>query len=309
MSSASSFGLVAATFTAFDAAGTVNLAAIEQQAEVLTTQGLRGVFVCGTSGEFASLSVAERIAVAQRWSEVVGNDLELIVHVGHSSLPDARVLAAHAEEIGAAAIAAVGPYYFRPRGMSELVAFSAQIAAAAPRTPFFYYHIPSFTGVTGSMLEYMRAASATIPTFAGLKFTHENLAEYASCVAYEDNRYEIFFGRDEMLLGALPLGAHSGVGTTYNVAAPLYQRLYDAYTAGDLETARMWQNRAIAMVDVAVAHGGMPAFKAMMRFNGVDCGPSRLPLSSLDDAAMERLHEDLDQVGFFAAMQEASSGS
>lgn len=309
MSSEHALGLVAATFTPFDAAGAVNLSAIAKQAEVLTEQGLRGVFVCGTSGEFASLSVPERIDVAQRWSDVVGNDLELIVHVGHSSLPDARALAAHAEQIGAAAIAAVGPYYFRPRGISELVAFSAEIAAAAPRTPFFYYHIPSFTGVTGSMLEYMRAASSTIPTFAGLKFTHENLAEYASCVAFDGGRYEIFFGRDEMLLGALPLGAHSGVGTTYNVAAPLFGRLYHAYTAGDLETARIWQNRAIAMVDVAVAHGGMPAFKAMMRFNGVDCGPSRLPLPSLDEAAMERLHEDLERVGFFAAMREASSSA
>lgn len=309
MSSEHALGLVAATFTAFDANGALNLATIEKQAEVLTDQGLRGGFVCGTSGEFASLSVAERIKVAQRWSEVVGNDLELLVHVGHSSLPDARVLAAHAEAIGAAAIAAVGPYYFRPRGIAELVEFSAEIAAAAPRTPFFYYHIPSFTGVTGSMLEYMRAASTAIPTFAGLKFTHENLAEYASCVAYEDNRYEIFFGRDEMLLGALPLGAHSGVGTTYNVAEPLFQRLYAAYTTGDLETARTWQNRAIAMVDVAVAHGGMSAFKSMMRFNGVDCGPSRLPLTSLDDAAVDRLREDLGQVGFFTALQEASSGS
>jgi hypothetical protein len=47
----------------------------------------------------------------------------------------------------------------------------------------------------------------------------------------------------------------------------------------------------------------------MMRFNGVDCGPSRLPLSSLGDAAVERLHEDLEQAEFFAALREASSES
>ena len=120
-------------------------------------------------------------------------------------------------------------------------------------------------------------AAATIPTFAGLKFTHENLAEYAHCVAYGNGRYEIFFGRDEMLLGALAMGASSGVGTTYNFSAPIFQRVYEAFTRGDLDEARHWQGLAIAMIEIAVAHGGMPAFKAMMRWFGVDCGPCRLP--------------------------------
>ena len=64
--------------------------AIERQAEELVRQRLRGVFVCGTSGEFASLTVPERMEIARRWREVAGPDLEVIVHVGHTSLGDAR---------------------------------------------------------------------------------------------------------------------------------------------------------------------------------------------------------------------------
>jgi N-acetylneuraminate lyase len=295
-------GLVAATFTAMHPDGAINLDAIERQAALLIEQGLRGAFVCGTSGEFASLTTPERMDVAQRWRDVAGGDLEIIVHVGHTSLGDARALAAHAEEIGADGIAAVGPYYFRTRGVAETVDFSARISAAAPNTPFSYYHIPSFTGVVLPMAEFLPAAAAAIPSFAGLKFTHENLAEYAHCLAYDNGRYEMFFGRDEMLLGALAMGATSGVGTTYNAAAPLYQRMHAAFLSGDMEEARRWQARANVMIDVAVAHGGMPAFKTMMRWCGVDCGPSRPPLISLDDDCAERLRADLEGIGFFDAI-------
>jgi N-acetylneuraminate lyase len=302
-------GLVAATFTAFHANGALNLSAIERQAEELVRQRLRGVFVCGTSGEFASLTVPERMDIAQRWREVAGPDLEVIVHVGHTCLGDAESLAAHAEQIGASAIAAVGPYYFRPRAVPEVVDFSARVASAAPNTPFFYYHIPSFTGVVLPMADFLPVASAAIPNFGGLKFTHENLAEYAHCVAYQDGRYEMFFGRDEMLLGALAMGASSGVGTTYNYSAPVFQRMYEAFNRGDMGEARHLQGHAISMIEIAVAHGGMPAFKAMMRWFGVDCGPCRPPLVSLDDDQAARLHADLSEIGFLDAVSRSTEPS
>lgn len=302
-------GLVAATFTAFHTNGALNLSAIERQAEELVRRRLRGVFVCGTSGEFASLTVPERMEVARRWREVAGPDLEVIVHVGHTSLGDAESLAAHAEQIGASGIAAVGPYYFRPRAVPEVVDFSARVASAAPNTPFFYYHIPSFTGVVLPMAEFLPAASAAIPNFGGLKFTHENLAEYAHCVAYQDGRYEMFFGRDEMFLGALAMGASSGVGTTYNFSVPIFQRIYEAFNRGAMDEARHWQGHAISMIEIAVAHGGMPAFKAMMRWFGVDCGPCRPPLVSLDDDQAARLYTDLAQIGFFDAVSSTELSS
>jgi N-acetylneuraminate lyase len=299
------FGFVAATFTACHADGGINLGAIEAQAADLVRQRLRGAFVCGTTGESASLTTAERMAVAGRWSEVAKPDLEVIVHVGHTSLGDARALAAHAERIGAAGIAAVPPFYFRPRTVAELVDFSARIAAAAPRTPFYYYHIPALTGVALPMAEFLPAAMAAIPTLAGVKFTDEDLADYARCLELADGRYEIFFGRDEILLAALGLGARSGVGTTYNFAAPLLRRMYEAFAQGDLDEARRWQAGANRMIDTAVAHGGIPAFKTMTRWLGIDCGPCRPPLVSLDEDHAARLRSDLERIGFFEALAGA----
>ena len=296
-------GLIAATFTAFDADGRLDLGAVERQAEDLVRQGLRGVFVCGTTGESASLTTAERIALAGRWREVVGNALEVIVHVGHTSLGDARVMAEHAEAVGAAGIAAVSPYYFRPVGIPEAVGFAAAVAATAPNTPFFHYHIPSMTGVDLPMAEFLPVAAAAIGSFGGVKFTDAKLGDFARCLELAAGRYEIFFGRDEFLLAALALGARSGVGSTYNFSAPLFHRLGRAFAAGDLVEARRLQLMANRMVGVAVEHGGIPAFKAMTRWFGVDCGPCRPPLVNLDADRVASLEAALDRIGFFAEVE------
>ena len=77
-------GLVAAPFTAFHTDGSLNLALIEKQAASLVANGVAGAFVCGTTGEGISLTVAERMQVAERWQQVAGPQLRVIVHVGHA---------------------------------------------------------------------------------------------------------------------------------------------------------------------------------------------------------------------------------
>jgi N-acetylneuraminate lyase len=150
-------GLVAAPFTPFHADGTVHEDAIDRQSERLIADGVDGAFVCGTTGEGPSLTTAERMLVASRWAGA-RRRLKLFVHVGHSSAADARTLAAHAQSIGADAIACLAPFFFKPRTAGELAAFCRHVAAAAPDLPFYYYHIPSLTGVSLAMRDFLPEA-------------------------------------------------------------------------------------------------------------------------------------------------------
>src|SRR5690349_10028693 len=138
-------GLIAAPFTAFHADGKLNLGMIKQQAELLRQNKVAGAFVCGTTGEGVSLSLPERQQIAEKWREWVGPELAVIVHVGHTCQEDACQLASHAQQMGAAAIAAVAPYFFQAASPNDLVDFFAPIAGAAPDLPFYYYHIPSMS--------------------------------------------------------------------------------------------------------------------------------------------------------------------
>lgn len=293
-------GLVAAPFTPFTKTGQVDFAMIGRLAASLAANKIAGAFVCGTTGEGVSLTVAERKRVAERWLAGAGKNLRVIVHVGHTALGDSRALAAHAQQIGAAAIGCMAPYCFKPATAEDLARFCAEVASAAPELPFYYYHIPCVTGVTVPAAAFLRAAAERIPNLAGVKFTHEDLMDFAACVRFDGGRFDALFGRDEMLLAGLAVGARGAIGSTYNYAAPIYHRILRAFARGDLAAAQEAQARANAMIGVLIRYGGMPpAGKAFMKAIGLDCGPCRLPLRTLTEAQAEALRGEAEAVGFF----------
>ena len=299
-------GLIAAPFAPLGPDGKINLAIIPDVAASLKKNGVNGAFVNGTTGEFMSLTVAERLQIIEAWSKTSTPGFALIAHVGALALDDARTMAAQAQSLGFTATAAMSPFFFHAPGIDELVAFLGEIAAAAPDLPFYYYHIPSITNVKFTGLAFLKAASGKIPNLAGIKFTHEDLMDFAECQAFEDGRFDILFGRDESLLSALATGAKGAVGSNYNFAGPIYNKVIAAYNAGDIETAQKYQQQARQIVIAGIKQGGQPAFKSIMKMIGVDCGPVRLPLRNLTAAQYDTLQQELEALGLFSALQETA---
>jgi N-acetylneuraminate lyase len=293
-------GLVAATHTPFHADGRLNLAIVERQAEHLLRQGVQTIFIGGSTGECHSLTIEERLALAHRWSEVVcGSALSLVIHVGSNCLADARQLANQALHLGAAAISAMAPSYFKPKSVEVLVACCAEIAAAAPSVPFYFYDIPSMTGVQLPMAEFLAKAEQRIPNLAGIKFTSPDLLAYQQCLNLQKGRFDVPWGVDEYLLAALALGANGAVGSSYNFAAPVYQRVMSAFAKGDLATARAEQFRSVQLIELLASYGYMAAAKAVMGFLGVEVGPPRLPNTALTEEQRAEFKTILERLGFF----------
>lgn len=294
-------GLVAAPFTAMNQDGSINLDIIESQADSLAQNKVVGAFLCGTTGESLSLSVPERKQIMSRWADVAPGELTVIAHVGHCALPAAKELAAHAQNIGLHAIGAMPPVFFRPRNIEELVTWCVEIANAAPKLPFYYYHLPSMTGVDVQIADFLNAAKNKIPTLVGAKFTHHNLADLASCLALDEGRFDMLFGRDEALLAGLALGAKGAVGSTYNLAAPLYTSLIEAFAQNDLETARNLQGISIDMINIIANTpcSFLPAAKSILKMSGLDLGPVRQPLQNITESEYLNLKAQLEQINFF----------
>ncbi len=104
-------GLVAATFTPMNGDGAIDLQRIPALFDFVLGQGVDGLLVCGSTGESPSLTIDERMAVAETYIEATAKRVPVVVHVGHNSLRDARTLAAHAQQLGAEAIAVAPPSY------------------------------------------------------------------------------------------------------------------------------------------------------------------------------------------------------
>ncbi len=293
-------GLVAATHSPFHTDGSLNLAIVEKQAAHLLSNGVKFAFICGSTGESHSLTLEERRALAVRWMEATrGSALKVIVHVGTNCLTDARVLAAQAQQLGAVAVAALAPSYFKPRTVASLVDCCAEIAAGCPDLPFFYYDIPVLTGFTLPMPEFLTQARDRIPNLAGIKFTNSDLMMFQQCLRFDGGAFSVPWGCDEYLLAALALGATGAVGSSYNFAAPVYHRVIAAFERGDLPAARDEQFRSVRLIELLASRGYMGAAKATMKLLGGDVGPARLPNGSLSAEQQTTLRTDLEKLGFF----------
>ncbi len=292
-------GLVAATFTPFRADGSLHLARIKPVIDAVIKQGATGLYVCGSTGEGPLLSTDERLRVAEATVKAAAGRVPVIIQVGHNSIVEARSLAVHAQRIGADAISATPPGYFKPDSMENFIACIAHIAGGAPKLPFYYYNIPVLSGVRFDMVEFLRRGQASIPTLRGIKFSDSALHDMQACVEFDGGRYDILFGVDEMLLGGLAFGARGAVGSTFNFAAPLYRQIVAAFDRGDLTEASRLQFLAAEMVRVMLRNGGRGSLKAAMALIGADCGHSRLPTVTCTPAQRVKMKKELAALGFF----------
>jgi N-acetylneuraminate lyase len=293
-------GLIPASHTPFRRDGQLNLEMVDRQAKLFLEAGMRAVFVAGTTGECASLSVDERKALCERWVDVAGDALRIAIHIGDNCQANAIALAAHARQTGVAAVAAMAPSYFKPATVHDLIEFCLPIAAEADPLPFYFYHIPGMTGVRLPMGEFLHEARFRIPNLVGLKYSHDDLVQLQVCTALDQGAFDVLFGCDEALLAGLCLGVRGAVGSTYNFAGPLYQRLIRAFESGDLATARSLQLQSAEMIQTLCEFGFMAASKAVMALMGVDCGPVRTPLHNLSHPQLDALVAKLGSFDVFS---------
>lgn len=286
-------GIIPAAFTPFTAQGGLNLERIPDLIDLYQESDITKVFICGTTGEFSALTIDEREQLATHWLQLAPGEMDIWVHVGTNCQADAIRLAEHAQAKGAKAISALAPSYFKPDSVNALIDFLEPIAAAAADIPFYYYEIPSMTGVMLPPEEVFQTAHARIPNFSGLKFSNHNLYALQACMLHGTSNSDFLFGSDEMLLAALSLSANGAIGSTYNYAAPLYNKIIQHYDAGQMTEARQLQQKSVNLVQTLVKYGVMASGKAILKMLGVDCGPVRAPLSNLTIEKEQALHSDL----------------
>jgi len=291
-------GILAATFTPFDSKGELNLGMVPKLVDHLVAHDIMGIYICGSTGEGPSLGLEERKAVTAAYVEAAKGRLRTVVHIGHTSYKDSSELGAHAASVGADAISSIAPYYFKPDNAAVLVAYLKEIASSAPNLPFYYYHIPGLTGISVNPVELLRLGDSEIPNLRGIKYTDADLSLFGQCQELEEGRFDVLFGRDEMFFSGLAAGAKGAVGSTYNWAPALYQRILSCYQKGQWDEARVWQRKAAATIQEILRIGGEAAIKYPMVRLGLDCGPRRIPMRQLHATEMREIDTRLDALGF-----------
>jgi len=295
-------GLIAAPFTPMHKDGSLNLSIIPSYYQMLKINGVKGAFICGSTGEGVSMTMQEKKAVAAAWAACTktDNDFNVMILLGGTCLADCSELALYAQQIGLYGISFTAPFYFKPTSAATLAAMCIEIAAVVPAMPFYYYHIPVLTGVPIPMYDLLQAIDGKSPNFAGIKYTHEDFMDFLSCLHFKNGRYDMLWGRDENMLPALSLGAKGAVGSTFNYAAPLYLELIEAFHKNDLATAQAKQQQSIDMIRLLGKYGGIATGKAYMKLMGLDCGGFRLPVINPSEEAITAFRKDVEALDFYS---------
>ncbi len=287
-------GLIAAVLTPLEAGtGALQLSVIPSYADHLIRSGVAGFYCCGSTGEGISLTTDERKLVTEAWVSAAKGRVPVIVQVGHNSTREAALLAQHAQQCGADAVSATCPSYFKVDSIASLIECMGEIASGASKLPFYYYHIPSLTGNRLSMPDFLESAGPKITNLVGMKYTSTELFEFLQCLSVSNGKYEVIWGVDEMLLGAMAMGATAAIGSTYNVATPLYTKLIGAFRAGDLDAARKIQLQSIQMINQLKRYPFFAALKSVVSSQGFQMGGCRSPNGNLSAAQADQLLADL----------------
>ncbi|MCH5189437.1 MAG: dihydrodipicolinate synthase family protein [Oscillospiraceae bacterium] len=268
-------GIFVALNAIYDENDCINLEATKELVKIYREKGVKGVYVCGSTGEGFLLSAEERMQIAEAVKEAAGNDFTVIVHVGCASSKESIILARHSEKIGVDAISAVPSVYYRLPAKSVEMHWNAIIDSTD--LPFIIYNIPQLTSFTLPYDLFERMAKN--PKVIGIKNSEEPVYNMERFRTIAGNDFIIFNGSDEQYLGGRLMGADAGIGGTYGTMPELFVQLDKYICNGEIEKAKELQYKINDIIfDLLSCDSLYGAAKQVIsvRFN-IDAGQPRSP--------------------------------
>lgn len=284
-------GIIPAFYACYDKEGEISPKGVEALTKYFVNKGVKGVYVNGSSGECIYQSVADRKLVLEHVMKAAEGKLTVIAHVACNNTKDSEELARHAESLGADAIAAIPPIYFRlPE--HAIAQYWNDISAAAPNTDFIIYNIPQLAGValTASLFAEMRKN----PRVVGVKNSSMPVQDIQMFCADAGENYVIFNGPDEQFISGRIIGAEGAIGGTYGVMPELFLKMDECIRSGNLKKAKDIQYAVDAVIyKMCSARGNMyGVIKAILKTNeNLELGGVRKPLPALTEGDMGIVEE------------------
>jgi len=282
-------GLYSAVLTPFDAQDNVNGAAMRALIERNIAEGVDGLFVGGSSAECFLLSEAERIHTFEIAAEFAGRT-GLIAHCGALSTAGAIRYAKAAKALGIPYIAATPPFYYS-YGPPALARYYYELSEAVGM-PVMIYNFPENTGRRFDLFDPVIRELFRSDAVFGIKHTDPDIYQMERIRSLDDSLV-IMNGYENNMLAGLAAGAHGNIGSTFNVLAPQFRKIYDLYRAGDHQEALRRQVEANHVMEVMFRFGLVPTTKYILSTMGIDPGRPRSPFAPLDEEARRQVDRAL----------------
>ena len=281
-------GIIPAFYACYDDNGNISPERVREMTRWLISQGVKGLYVGGSSGECIYQGKEERKLLLENVMAEAKGEITVIAHIACNNTADSCELAAHAESLGVDAIAAIAPIYFKlpPHAIAK---YWNDMSAAAPNTDFIIYNIPQLAGV--SLTVPLLKEMLKNPRVIGVKNSSMPTQDIQMWI---DEGALVFNGPDEQLISGLVMGAVGGIGGTYSVMPKLYVELYRCVKAGEMAKALEIQNDCCRIIyKLCSGHGNMYAMikETLRKLGCPNCGSVRAPLAETIDSDMPIVEE------------------
>ncbi|MBO5421699.1 MAG: dihydrodipicolinate synthase family protein [Clostridia bacterium] len=282
-------GVIPAFYACYDDNGDISAERTANFAKYLLEKGVKGLYVCGSSGECIYQSKEERKITLESVMKAVGGKMTIIAHVACNNTRDSMELAAHAESLGVDAIAAIPPIYFRlPE--DSIAKYWNDISSAAPNTDFVIYNIPQLAGVALTMPLFKKMLEN--PRVIGVKNSSMPVQDIQMFKMEGGDDCIIFNGPDEQFISGRIIGAGGGIGGTYAVMPELFLKADELIKEGKITEACEIQHAIdkIIYAMCACKCNMYAAAKQILKEKGVECGSVRPPLAEITEEGIELAH-------------------
>ncbi|MEM4780831.1 MAG: dihydrodipicolinate synthase family protein [Halalkalicoccus sp.] len=270
--------------------GEVDEDALSSLTEFILDGGVDGLFPCGTTGEFASLTPKERSRVVETVEQAAG-DAPVIAGAAGTSVPETLDRIDEAAAAGADAAAIVGPYFHTANAPAGTRRFFEAIAEETA-LPLYLYNIPMYVG--DEIPAEAVGALAERESVRGMKDTSGDLSYFLSVDRQTPEEFVLFQGFDTLLVPALRMGSSGGVHALANVIPEVFAELLET---ADAERGSTLQREAVApLFELCVEYGFAPATKAaLVHRDVIPSDEVRPPLVALDESQKAEIGEAVDR--------------
>jgi 4-hydroxy-tetrahydrodipicolinate synthase len=276
----------------------LDVAGLERLVEHTLAGGVHGLFILGTTGDGPALSYSLRQQVIEHTCHLVAGRVPVLVGITDTSYTESIRMAEIAAAVGAAAVVVAPPYYFHV-SQADLMRLVESMAQDSP-LPIYLYNMPDLTKIRWTPQTV--ALASEISEVVGLKDSSGDMDYLRVALAAVKHKpdFSVLIGPEHLLLEGLQAGAHGGVCGGANLFPQVFTALFDAFSRGDVATARTLQERIIGIGTPLYRTGESQSsyirgLKGALEVSGICSGKLTWPFAEADEIQKRGIRRHLQQ--------------
>lgn len=274
--------------------GEINWEGLRSNIDHFIEQGVAGIAVNGSTGEFVSLTKEERFKVTEIAVEQVAGQIPLIVGTAAETTKDAIMYTKQAEEAGADAALLINSYYAHPKDEEIYVQFKE--VAESVDFPIMIYNNPFTSGVNIGTETILKVAR-DVENITHIKESSGDIGKVRDITRQGKGFLQTFCGADDLALESFLVGATGWISVAGNIAPKLVTNMFNCVQQGDLKKAWELYDKVLPLCNFLEGSGKyVQIVKRAMDLQGLAGGPSRKPRLPLTDEEEERLKGILESI-------------